>query len=64
MLMLGRREGQTILIGPPTDPIAVVKVVEIDSGNTVRLGVEARSEVEINRPEWLERKRREEEAAA
>jgi carbon storage regulator CsrA len=48
MLVLGRREGEAILIG---DEIEVV-ITRIDK-NKVRVGIKAPQEIEIRRPEQL-----------
>lgn len=53
MLVLKRRVGEVILIGPDV----VVSVEEIDArSGYVRLGVRAPREVPVNRPEWLAKK--------
>ena len=53
MLVLTRRVGQVLMIG---DDITVIVVAV--KGNQVRLGVEAPPEVEVDREEVRERKKR------
>lgn len=53
MLVLKRRMGQTIVIGPRDNPIAIIEVVDTQRGG-VRLGIEADAAVPIHRGESLE----------
>lgn len=50
MLVLTRRTDETVVIGDPARPIAVVKVVEI-RGDRIRLGVVADRSVHVHRGE-------------
>lgn len=54
MLILSRKQNEEILIG---DTIRV-QVVSI-RGNAVRLGIKAPKDLEINRPEYVDRNRSE-----
>jgi carbon storage regulator len=50
MLVLGRHEGEAILIGANV----IVRVMEI-RGDRVRLGIEAPGEIEVNREEIVDK---------
>jgi len=52
-LVLTRREGQTIVIGPPHAPMAFVTVTRI-KGDRASLAVQAPRDVEIHRAEIAE----------
>lgn len=58
MLALTRRVGEEIVVGDPRNPIGVIRVVEVH-GDKVRLGFDFPKDVEINRRELAEAKRRE-----
>lgn len=56
MLVLSRRQGEEIVVGPPDNPIARIVIVEIRGGK-VSVGVDAEADVPVNRLEVLEEKR-------
>lgn len=49
-LVLTRREGERVIIGPKSKPLCIVKLVAIRGGR-VRLAFQADKSVEINRDE-------------
>lgn len=57
MLALTRRIGEEVVIGDPSDPMGVIRVVEIH-GDKVRLSFDFPREVMINRRELAEQKAR------
>ena len=57
MLALTRRIGEEVVIGDPSDPMGVIRVVEIH-GDKVRLSFDFPREVMINRRELAEKKAR------
>ena len=57
MLALTRRIGEEVVIGDPSDPMGVIRVVEIH-GAKVRLSFDFPREVRINRRELAEQKAR------
>ncbi len=57
MLALTRRIGEEVVIGDPSDPMGVIRVVEIH-GDKVRLSFDFPREVLINRRELAEQKAR------
>ena len=57
MLALTRRIGEEVVIGDPSDPMGVIRVVEIH-GDKVRLSFDFPREVLINRKELAEQKAR------
>lgn len=50
MLVLTRLEDETIVIGDPANPIAVVTVVSV-RGEKVRIGIQAAREIPVHRGE-------------
>ena len=58
MLALTRRIGEEIVIGDPANPLGVVRVVEIH-GDKVRLAFDFPRDMQINRKELAEQKKRE-----
>lgn len=54
MLVLERKAGQTLVIGPENAPIAVVKVCGVREGKHVIVGVEAPRHVKVLRGEIVE----------
>lgn len=50
MLVLARTLDETIVIGDPAKPIAVVKVVRI-RGDSIRIGVECPKNIPVHRGE-------------
>ena len=57
MLALTRRVGEEIVIGDPSNPHGVIRVVEIH-GDKVRLAFDFPRETQINRRELAEQKAR------
>ncbi len=57
MLALTRRVGEEVVIGDPSDPMGLIRVVEIH-GDKVRLSFDFPREVLINRKELAEQKAR------
>jgi len=57
MLALTRRKGEEVLIGDPSDPLGVIRVVEIH-GDKVRLAFDFPRTMQINRKELAEQKAR------
>lgn len=51
MLVLTRREKDTIVIGDPMKPIAVISIVMVERGGKVMLGVVSPREVPVHRGE-------------
>ena len=56
MLALTRRVGEEVVIGDPSSPQGVIRVVSIQ-GDKVRLSFDFPHEIEINRKELAEQKR-------
>lgn len=54
MLRIKRRKGQTLAIGR-----AVVEIISIKGGSVVEIGIRAPREIEVDRGEVIERRRRE-----
>lgn len=54
MLVLKRKVGERIFIGPPEQPYGIVSVEEVGPGG-VRLGFEFGPEIEVNREEIAQR---------
>ncbi|MDX1682669.1 MAG: carbon storage regulator [Phycisphaeraceae bacterium] len=61
MLALTRRAGEEVVIGDPTKPLGVIRVVEVQ-GDKVRLSFDFPHEVPINRRELAEQKAREQQS--
>ncbi len=57
MLALTRRVGEEVVLGDPCSPMGTIRVVEIH-GDKVRLSFDFPREVQINRKELAEAKRR------
>ena len=57
MLALTRRVGEEVVIGDPSNPVGVIRVVEVH-GDKVRLGFDFPQDVPINRRELAEQKAR------
>ena len=57
MLALTRRVGEEIVIGDPTNPDGIIRVVDIH-GDKVRLAFDFPKTTEINRKELAEQKAR------
>ncbi len=57
MLALTRRVGEEVVIGDPSNPVGVIRVVEVH-GDKVRLGFDFPQDVQINRRELAEQKAR------
>ena len=55
MLALTRRVGEEIVIGDPSNPLGVIRVVDIH-GDKVRLAFDFPRETEINRRELADQK--------
>jgi carbon storage regulator len=55
MLALTRRVGEEIVIGDPTNPLGVIRIVEIH-GDKVRLSFDFPKDTQINRRELAELK--------
>ncbi|MEM1110218.1 MAG: carbon storage regulator [Planctomycetota bacterium] len=58
MLALTRRVGEEVVIGDPNTPLGRIRVVDVH-GDKVRLAFDFPREVEINRKELADEKRRE-----
>ncbi|MEM9420773.1 MAG: carbon storage regulator [Planctomycetota bacterium] len=58
MLALTRRIGEEVVLGDPNAPLGRIRVVDIH-GDKVRLAFDFPREVEINRKELADEKRRE-----
>lgn len=50
MLVITRFENEDIVIGPPDNPIAVIRVVAINR-DCVRIGIQADRSIPVNRAE-------------
>lgn len=61
MLALTRRIGEEIVLGDPAKPLGVIRVVEIH-GDKVRLSFDFPREMQINRKELADQKRKQLEA--
>ncbi|MBB6430241.1 carbon storage regulator [Algisphaera agarilytica] len=61
MLALTRRIGEEVVLGDPNAPLGRIRVVDIH-GDKVRLAFDFPREVEINRKELADEKRRESQA--
>ena len=57
MLALTRRIGEEVVIGDPNNPLGLIRVVEIH-GDKVRLAFDFPQEVDINRRELADQKRK------
>jgi len=57
MLALTRRVGEEVVFGDPNNPLGVLRVVEIH-GDKVRLSFDFPRDVDINRKELAEQKRK------
>jgi len=57
MLALTRRVGEEVVIGDPSEPLGLIRVVEIH-GDKVRLSFDFPKKVKINRKELAEQKAR------
>ncbi|MEM6458587.1 MAG: carbon storage regulator, partial [Planctomycetota bacterium] len=57
MLALTRRVGEEVVIGDPDQPLGLIRVVDIH-GDKVRLAFDFPREVDINRKELAEVKRK------
>ena len=57
MLALSRRVGEKVVIGDPANPLGVIQVVAVQ-GDKVRLAFDFPRDVQINRMELADRKRR------
>jgi carbon storage regulator CsrA len=57
MLALTRRVGEEIVIGDPSDPIGIIRIVDIH-GDKVRLAFDFPRDMLINRKELAEQKAR------
>ena len=55
MLALTRRVGEEIVIGDPSQPLGIIRVVDIH-GDKVRLAFDFPKETEINRRELADQK--------
>ncbi|MEX0887488.1 MAG: carbon storage regulator [Phycisphaeraceae bacterium] len=55
MLALTRRVGEEVVIGDPSNPVGVIRVVEVH-GDKVRLGFDFPHDVPINRRELADQK--------
>lgn len=53
MLVLTRKEGETIVIGDPAAPLGTIKVVDI-RGDRVRLGIDFPRDVAVHRQEVVD----------
>ena len=60
MLALTRRIGEEVVIGDPSNPMGVIRVVDIH-GDKVRLSFDFPREVLINRRELAEQKARQQQ---
>ena len=58
MLALTRRVGEEVVLGDPSNPLGVIRIVEIH-GDKVRLSFDFPREMAINRRELAEQKARE-----
>lgn len=50
MLIITRREGEQIVIGPPENPVAVIRLAGI-KGDRVRIGIHADRSLPVHRQE-------------
>lgn len=62
MLVLNRKVGEVIVIGPSTVPVKVILVE--NNGRYSRIGVDAPKDVRVDRKEVWERRQREQQHAA
>ena len=62
MLALTRRPGEEVVIGEPSNPLGVIRVVDIHS-DKVRLSFDFPREIKINRRELADQKARQEKDA-
>ena len=53
MLVITRREGEEVVIGPPASPIGVVRIAAI-KGDRVRLAFDFPREIDVHRREVAE----------
>jgi len=52
MLVLSRHVNQDIIIGDPKNPIAIIRICDVN-GDKVRVGVIAAREIPVNRSEFF-----------